>query len=338
MSSLSEFEKVVNNRICETNTGEVLQDVSESGKTRGWDNKKAMNLQMTNLYRKAMQIDNDIMAPARLKQMEDCANYLVFAQVDGNKKKLVDANFCRIRMCPVCNWRKSLKMFSQVSEITDLMMSEVKVRFIFLTLTVKNPVADKLVETLNQMNEGFQWLVQKSKTFAPAKKLKQNLLGYLKSTEITYNLKQDTYHPHFHILLAVRPSYFDSGYVRQKEYVEMWKSAMHLDYLPQVDVRVIRNATSRTIAEMSKYPVKTADLLKIQDEDKAIKALITLHNSMFKRRLVTFGGLFRDIKARLKLDDIEDGSLVHTESKSEGLNNVGYTLFKYDKIYGCYIC
>ena len=118
----------------------------------------------------------------------------------------------------------------------------------------------------------------------------------------------------------------------------MWQQALHLDYLPQVDVRVIKNSTSHTIAEMSKYPVKTADLLKIKDDDKAVKALITLHNAMFKRRLVTFGGIFKDIKARLKLDDLEDGSLVHTESKSEGLNGVAYTLFRYSKVYGCYIC
>ena len=338
MNIVDEFSVEVNNRICETGTGEILQDKSESGKTRGWDDKKKMNLQMSDLYEKAMQIDETLMTPARLQQMRDCANYLVFSD-EGGKKKLVDANFCRIRLCPMCNWRKSLKMFSQVSEITDVMMSEVKVRFIFLTLTVKNPVAEDLIATLNQMNEGLKYLLQKSKTFAPAKVLKQNLLGYLKSTEITFNSKTNTYHPHFHILLAVRPSYFDTGYIKRQQYQEMWQQALKLNYLPQVDVRVIRNATSRTIAEMSKYPVKVADLLKIQDQDKAVKALITLHSSMFKRRLVTFGGLFRDIKARLKLDDIEDGSLIHTESKSEsGLNGVAYTLFQYNKIYGCYIC
>ena len=338
MNIVDEFEVIVNERICETNTGEILTDVADSGKVRNWSDKKSMNLQMSNLYEKAMQKDESIMSSARLQQMKDCANYLVFSDVEG-KKKLVDANFCRVRMCPVCNWRKSLKMFSQVSEITDTMMSEVKVRFIFLTLTVKNPKAEELVTTLNQMNEGFKYLVQKKMTFAPAKTLKQNLLGYLKSTEITYNVKSDSYHPHFHILLAVRPSYFDSGYVKRKEYQEMWQQALHLDYLPQVDVRVIKNATARTIAEISKYPVKTADLLKIQDQDKAVKALIVLHNAMFKRRLVTFGGIFKDIKARLKLDGLEDGSLVHTESKSEGeMNNVAYTLFKYSKVYGCYIC
>ena len=336
--SINEFETEVNGKICETGTGEILQDVAESGKIRNWDEKKKLNLQMTELYSKAMRIDESVMSYARLNQMRDCANYLVFGDV-GGKKKLTDANFCRVRLCPVCNWRKSLKMFSQVSEITDVLLKEKpSVRFIFLTLTVKNPTAEDLIATLNEMNEGFKWLVQKSRNFAPAKILKQNLLGYLKSTEITYNSKANTYHPHFHVLLELKSNYFATGYIKQSEYQSMWRQALKLDYDPQVDVRIIKNATSRTIAEMSKYPTKTADLLKLKNENQAVDALITLHNAMRNRRLVTFGGDFKTIRARLKLDDIETGSLVHTVTNAEGLNNVAYTLFKYNANYGCYIC
>lgn len=338
MNIVDEFSVEVNGKNCETNTGEILVDTAESGKVRNWSEKKFMNLQMSNLYQKAMKIDETLITPARLNQMRECANYLVFGTENG-RKKLVDANFCRIRMCPMCNWRKSLKMFSQVSEITDAILNEKPtVRFIFLTLTIKNPKADELKETLDKMNEGFKWLVQKSKTFSPAKALKQNLLGYLKSTEITFNSKQNTYHPHFHVLLEVKPSYFGKGYVKQSEYVQMWKQALKLDYDPQVDIRIIRNASSRVIAEMSKYPTKVADLLKLKNESQAVDALIVLHNAMKNRRLVTFGGDFKDIRRRLKLDDIEDGSLIHTETKNEGLNGVAYTLFQYNKIYGCYIC
>ena len=108
MSSISEFEIEVNGKIYETNTGEVLTDVSDSGKIRNWDEKKKLNLQMAELYLKAMRIDDTVMTPARLMQMRNCASYLVFGDV-GGKKKLTDANFCRVRLCPVCNWRKSLK-------------------------------------------------------------------------------------------------------------------------------------------------------------------------------------------------------------------------------------
>lgn len=338
MDIVDEFETEVNDRVCETNTGEILTDVSESGKTRNWSDKKSMNLKMSDLYELAMRKDGSIMSVSRLQQMKDCASYLVFGQTNG-KKKLVDANFCRVRLCPMCNWRKSLKMFAQVSKITDVILAEKpSARFIFLTLTVKNPNAEELTKTLNEMNEGFKYLVQKSRDFASAKLLKENLLGYLKVIEITYSARNDTYHPHFHVLLEVKSSYFGKGYIKQKEYAKMWQQALHLDYQPQVDVRVVKNATSRAIAELSKYPVKTADLLKLKNESQAVQALMTLHNSMKNRRLITFGGDFKEVRRRLKLDDIETGSLVHTETKSEGLNNIAYTLFKYNVGCGCYIC
>ena len=57
-----------------------------------------------------------------------------------------------------CNWRRSLKMYSQVSQITDKILTTRKSRFIFVTLTVKNPDAEHLTETLDLMNKGFRIL------------------------------------------------------------------------------------------------------------------------------------------------------------------------------------
>lgn len=338
MNILSEFEGCVNGRIVEINTGEVLIDKSSSGKVHHWGDKKLANLQMVELYKSAVKVDGNLMTVSRLLQMEHCGDSLVFGSDENGKKKLVDANFCRVRQCPLCNWRRSLKMFSQVSEITDVITKEKSVRFIFLTLTVKNSIAEQLASTLDGMNMGFKYLTQKSMKFAPTQKLKENLLGYLKATEVTYNFKENTYHLHFHILLEVRPSYFGKNYIKQSEFAEMWRQIMKLDYTPVVDVRAVKNATAKTIAEIAKYPVKSADLLNFSNESQAIQALITLHRALHNRRLITFGGDFKTVKARLKLDDIETGSLVHVETKQEQLNNVAYTLFRYNANYGCYIC
>ena len=334
-----EFEKYVNGRIVEINTGEVLIDKSSSGKIHHWEDKKAANLQMVELYRMAMKIDENLMTTGRLFQMEQCGDYLVFGSDESGKRKLVDANFCRVRHCPLCNWRRSLKMFAQVSEITEVIMQEKSVRFIFLTLTVRNPTGEQLSSTLDNMNMGFKYLTQKSIKFAPTQKLKENLLGYLKATEVTYNSKDNTYHLHFHILLEVRPSYFGKNYIRQAEFSYMWKQAMKLDYDPIVDVRVVKNATAHTVAEVAKYPTKSADLLTLKDKERAAQALITLHKALHNRRLITFGGDFKVVKARLKLDDVETGSLIHIETEQEQqLNAIAYTMFKYNAKFGCYIC
>ena len=73
-----------------------------------------------------------------------------------------------------CNWRRSLKMYSQVSQITDKILTTRKSRFIFVTLTVKNPDAEHLTETLDLMNKGFSYITSNSRTFAPAQKFKES--------------------------------------------------------------------------------------------------------------------------------------------------------------------
>ena len=48
-------------------------------------------------------------------------------------------------------------------------------------------------------------------------------------------------HPHFHVILAVRSSYFKNLYIKQDEWQEMWKIALRADYAPSVDVRIIKS-------------------------------------------------------------------------------------------------
>ena len=335
--SISKFNEIVKSEII-TDTGEILEDRTESGRKRDWVSKKKMNLKMFDLYQRAFTIE-PIISESRLQQLYDCGSQLIFSnEVGSDKRKLAMANFCRVRLCPMCNWRKSLKLYIQMSKVTDRIIAENKVRFIFVTLTVRNPKAKGLGDVLDKMNQAFSYLVNKNRRFLLADKLKQNLKGYMKATEITYNSKDDTYHPHYHCLFAVRPSYFDSGYLKQKDWVQLWKGAMKLDYEPVIDVRTIKNTTGKAIAEVSKYPVKSADLLKVANQEQAVSALITLHNSMKNRRLVTFGGLFKDYRAKLKLDDVENGDLVHVEIDKQELNSVAYTLFRYNVSVGAYIC
>lgn len=321
-----------------TRTGEILEDVSRTGRKRPWKEHKMGSMQLAELFRAAEKYGHSL-PETRLLDLEECADVLWFLQDAEGKRRLKSANFCRVRVCPMCNWRRSLKLFSQVSAITDAILVEKKARFIFVTLTVQNVRGDVLRETIDELNRAFKYIVDKHQTFAPAKKLKENLLGYMKAEEITYNADRDDFHPHIHAILEVRPSYFrGDGYIKQNDWTAMWRAALGVDYDPLVDVRNIKGGTAKAVAEVAKYPVKMDNILKIADKDKAAKALTQLYSAIFKRRLVTFGGDFREYRRRLDLDDVETGDLTHVEAESKTFNAVAQVLFKWRVSTGAYIC
>ena len=80
------------------------------------------------------------------------------------------------------------------------------------------------------------------------------------------------------------------------------------------------------------------ELANYQDENKAIKALIVFTKILKGRRLITFGGVFADIKKQLKLNDVETGDLVNIEDEQkENFQEVKKVLFKFNVKVGCYI-
>lgn len=341
MASITEFYQDVNLETT-TGTGEILKDYSSTGKERPWKLHKQENLQLVKIYKTAREKNINLITDSRLFDLEHCADTLLFAENAEGKKKLKSANFCRLRLCPMCQWRRSLKMFGQVQTITDKILERDKsTRFLFATFTVKNVDAENLETCINILNNKFLYLVSRNKTFAPAKKLKQNLLGYLKAVEVTYNTKDKTYHPHLHVIFAVKSTFFKNkqNYMTKKEWIELWQQALGVDYKPQTDIRAIKTNTGKAIAEVAKYPVKTAPILSLPD-DEAVEVLKTLTLSLNKKRFVAYGGIFKTVKQELKLADIEtDKDLVNTDiEQQERFNAVTAVLFRYNFKFGCYIC
>ena len=344
MGSISQGREHCKQEVIE-GTGEVLHDCSVTGRERPWSARKKENMELVELFKLARKMEPEIISDSRLESVSECASYLKFAELkELNKRKLVEANFCRLRLCPMCSWRRSLKLFSQVSKITDAILADKpKVRFLFVTLTVQNVNGEDLKVIIKRMGEAWKYLVQNSKEISASASLRKNLLGYMKAIEVTYNSRRNNFHPHIHCILEVAPAYFKGrssggGYINHAEWRQMWKEVMHLDYEPQVNVRAIKDATAKAVAEVAKYPVKLQGLLEIKDKQKAAKALILLKNGIHNCRLITFGGDFREYKRRLELDDVENGDLIHIDGERENLNAVAYTLFRYRADAGLYIC
>ncbi|MDT2971507.1 protein rep [Lactococcus lactis] len=124
----------------------------------------------------------------------------------------------------------------------------------------------------------------------------------------------DTYHPHIHVLLFVSPTYFKNkeNYISQDEWTDLWKKSAKLDYYPIVDVRAIKPKNEKTsdirsaILETAKYPVKPMELTV-----ESAKVVDDLQKGLYRKRQIAFGGLFKQIKKELELDDIENGDLIN---------------------------
>lgn len=244
----------------------------------------------------------------RSSKIYECATFLQFKRfVDTGETKLHRAFFCKYRLCPICMWRRSLKIFSQTSLILNESINQ-GFQHLFLSLTAKNCQLSELGSALNH----FQTSIHDR--FIRTKRFKNAITGWIRVFEVTHNIDKnsssfDTFHHHAHMMLQVRPSYFKKDYIKQSDFQDMWKVAAGLDYDPQVDIRKIDKKNNGDIKEISKYIAKPGDIL-VDDYDMTDRTVKSLDSALFQRRMVSLGGNLKTIKKQLKLDDMEDGNLV----------------------------
>lgn len=254
-------------------------------------------------------------------RVADCGSYLEFSYsqdsfgVLSDSHKLFSANFCRDRMCPMCSWRRSYKIFGQVSQIMDVIGSDYK--FLFLTLTVRNCSGADLNKTLDRMMAAWRKFIR-YKDFKIVR-------GFFRALEITRNndfksKSFGTYHPHFHAVLAVPKRYGKEIYISRDRWLELWQRAYQDQTITQVDIRLAKQKDnddqavkqlSSMVAEIAKYTVKASDYLFPGNNALTDSVVSCLSSALFHRRLVAYGGVFQDTFEKLRLDDPEDGDLVH---------------------------
>lgn len=291
---------------------QVLKDIRKNGKTNDWQEKKKGNLKYFSLleelkYKKA-------------ERVQLCSEVLQFEKAEEGLK-LRQAWFCKSRLCPICNWRKSLKHSNQVIQIVnEAVKRNPKGRFLFWTLTTKNVFTGKeLNEEITKLSKAFNRLMD-------YKKIQKNMLGYLKATEVTVNQKDGSYNQHLHVLVFVKANYFsgkEDNYISQSDLTEFWKKALKIDYTPIVNIKAVKpKATEKekgvigAVYETAKYPVKSIDYLT-NDRDENLQRVEDLEKGLKSKRLISFGGIFKEIRKELQLEDVESGDLIKTDSEED---------------------
>ncbi|WP_172801370.1 protein rep, partial [Escherichia coli] len=146
-----------------------------SAKDKPWDVHRGQAQAVGDIYGAAQEFER---YAARIGK---CSGVLRFAQtVDPETGeiglRLREAQFCRVRHCPVCQWRRSLMWLARFyAALPEVQAQYPKARWLFLTLTVRNcPISD-LRETLRGMNAAWQRLIQRREF--------RHVYGWLRTTE-----------------------------------------------------------------------------------------------------------------------------------------------------------
>jgi len=298
----------------EKNQGLILEDKRKNGKINDWQAKKIANLQYAELL--------NVLEFKKAGNVRSCAEVLVFKETTEGYFKLAQTWFCKSILCPMCNWRRAMKHSNQVIQVlSEAIKRKPTGRFLFWTLTTKNVLdGTELKQELSLMTEGFRRLIQ-------YKKINKNLLGFFRAVEVTINKEDGSYNQHMHVLVFVKSTYFANkeNYITQDELSELWQKSLKLDYKPVVHVQVVKpkqrsnkeeNTLLAAAKEVAKYPVKSTDYLT-DDEQKNLKIVQDLEIGLKGKRMIAYGGIFKEIRKELKLKDVEEAELITTDSTED---------------------
>lgn len=261
------------------------------------------------------------------ERMGECGGLLGFGLIPDPDTgeiefKLKTASFCRVRLCPICQWRRSLMWIARfLGALPAISRDYPKARYLFLTLTVKNCEPNELRQTIKAMSSAWQKLTQRKAW--PG-------LGFVRALEVTKG-RDGSCHPHYHVLLMVRPSYFKTGYISQARWAELWQECLGVDYEPILDIRTVKpnrkrseanlggdqpdlddlSQTNAAILETFKYSVKPGDAIgDLTDKDK--EWFLTVTSQLHKTRGISLGGVFKRY-----LSDKEPENLITETDDSE---------------------
>lgn len=244
----------------------------------------------------------------RTERIHCCASMLNFIKernivTEEVRRRLVKANFCDYRFCPMCQWRKARKVCREVlGRLRTIDEQHNGVALLFLTLTIKNEPLTELNSTVKHLSQAFQRLQQ-------SKQYKDVVYGSIRAIEfLGDNTEAGECHPHFHCLLVVNKSYFKSrDYINFEEWTNLWQRSLRVNYRPVINVQRVKpkgkmSAIVAAALEVVKYSVTSSDLEKLSKED-----FQELDKQTRNIRQYNYSGELKD--AEPTFDDIEDESL-----------------------------
>ena len=278
------------------------------------------------LVRKLVDYGKGIFTYKTLDRVKSCGDFMQYlTNVELSAKKTHRSNSCGNRFCPLCTWTKAKKDAILISVLMQAIREEQQQEFILLTLTAPNIIGAELKSEIDKFNVAFKNLMKRQA-------VKKVINGYIRKLEVTYNSERfitedmyqrakdyfdkreltvgdnnpnyDTYHPHFHVILAVNKSYFNQAtqYISQSKWLDMWRECMDDTNITQVDIRKIRSSEKSehgAVLEVAKYSAKSNELYY----SKSVFEIF--YKALKGRQLLTFNGLFKEYVKKFKNGELD---------------------------------
>lgn len=277
------------------------------------------------LIRKLVEYAKGVFTPKLLERVGLCGDFMQHLTTqDLSKKRVHRSNSCGNRFCPICTWNKAKKDAVMISVLMQGIREEKDQEYIFLTLTAPNVEGAALKSEIDRFNRAFNKLFKR-------RNVQKVINGYVRKLEVTYNKERfitkemyknakayfvkrglqvgdnnpnyDTYHPHFHVIMAVNKSYFTSrDYLKQEVWLDMWRECMEDENITQVDIRKVRSSEKSengAILEVAKYSAKGNELYH------SASVFEIFYRALKGRQLITFNGLFKDYVKKFKDGDLD---------------------------------
>lgn len=316
--------------------GDVFIDRDRRGKDRSWAYRKQKNAEYAEELGEVYsfleaQGKNNFITQDKLKNVASCSDVLMFRESEDGLK-LEHALLCKDKLCPICSWRRSRKNGQIMRTVMGEFVNKFPTaRYLHITLSAKNCKGQNLSNGFKELSDAWTRLKK-------YKKVDQNLLGFIRGTEVTYNTKRDDFNQHMHVLLAVKSTYFKNSdnYICQSEWRELWQKALKVDYMPVVHVQVVKEKEVQddslddldlkiskelfySILEVCKYPLKPLNLPEDFDHKKKIEVLSHLVVGLYRRRQMGFGGEIKRIKKDLEAQgkNLDEDDLIESTDEKE---------------------
>ena len=204
--------------------------------------------------------------PEEADTMAQCGDNILLRHYEDGSEDVAAALYCKHRLCPTCQWRRSRKAAGQLSAIMDYMDAQrVQAKgkpwaWIALSYSPQNVWIEDVGDRLDRMQKSFGRLMRKAPLSVAAGAVR--CIEVRRSDGAHNPAWKGSYQVHIHSLLAVPPSYFTSrAYISR----ERWGELLHecLDFMPWIPLQYYVERVDKksgrmegTAAETAKYITK----------------------------------------------------------------------------------